>query len=621
MKTRVLGGILPFAIAVGCSSQDPSTNHGTFLPPLPGTADAAAFQGPEALGVGPVRTAPRHVPGISGGTLLVVDSARLAVASDPDRDRILLMNLDSRRVTTIPLELGDEPGRAVEHNGFVSTLLRGSGKMLSFPVSDPTQITRRDVCAAPRGLAYDAANGRLIAACAGGEVMTFSDTGAGQLFARLHPDLRDVVITGGRLQVSSFRSAEIQELDPSTGALIGQPDTPIKGTDAFGGLRGGFGFVGSGEPTVAWRTISFNGATIIAHQRASSNLVSPTPGGYGSDPDPCVGQSSIVTTEVSLLRDRFMNAPVRLPGAVLPVDIAVSPAADHKVAVVAAGSYQVHTFALNALEPSEGTTNGPTNGCGPTDDGDPLTLTANPVAVAFDADGDLLVQTREPAQIYYRGTFTALGGASVADTGHDSFHRATGGGLACASCHAEGTDDGHTWRFDGIGGRRTQNLAGGISGSEPFHWSGDMNDFGMLVHEVFTGRMAGPELPDDHRGALLGWIDTIPVVKASPVVDDGQIARGKALFEDAEVACASCHAGSRAGRTMRDSVDVGTGEPLQVPALAGIAFRAPFMHSGCAPTLKDRFAATACGGGDTHGKTSHLSSEQVDDLVAYLTSL
>jgi hypothetical protein len=43
------------------------------------------------------------------------------------------------------------------------------------------------------------------------------------------------------------------------------------------------------------------------------------------------------------------------------------------------------------------------------------------------------------------------------------------------------------------------------------------------------------------------------------------------------------------------------------------------MHEGCAATLADRFGA--CGGGDAHGKTSHLTAEQRADLVAYLETL
>ncbi len=62
---------------------------------------------------------------------------------------------------------------------------------------------------------------------------------------------------------------------------------------------------------------------------------------------------------------------------------------------------------------------------------------------------------------------------------------------------------------------------------------------------------------------------------------------------------------------------VGTGKAFQVPSLLGIGARAPYMHDGCAPTLKERFsAAKPCGGGDMHGKTSQLTEAQIDDLVS-----
>jgi CxxC motif-containing protein (DUF1111 family) len=83
--------------------------------------------------------------------------------------------------------------------------------------------------------------------------------------------------------------------------------------------------------------------------------------------------------------------------------------------------------------------------------------------------------------------------------------------------------------------------------------------------------------------------------------------------------CASCHLGAHL--TNNQASDVGTGKAFQVPSLLRIGLRAPFMHDGCATTLKDRFLNTACGGGDRHGKTSHLSEAQIDDLVAYLESL
>ena len=56
-----------------------------------------------------------------------------------------------------------------------------------------------------------------------------------------------------------------------------------------------------------------------------------------------------------------------------------------------------------------------------------------------------------------------------------------------------------------------------------------------------------------------------------------------------------------------------------VPSLIGLAWRAPYMHQGCAATLADRFGT--CGGGDAHGKTSQLSAEQRADLIAFLETL
>jgi hypothetical protein len=66
-------------------------------------------------------------------------------------------------------------------------------------------------------------------------------------------------------------------------------------------------------------------------------------------------------------------------------------------------------------------------------------------------------------------------------------------------------------------------------------------------------------------------------------------------------------------------VFVGTGGMFKVPSLVGVAARAPYMHDGCAATLRDRFGT--CGGGDAHGRTSGLTEAQLADLAAFLESL
>src|SRR5438270_8690091 len=120
-----------------------------------------------------------------------------------------------------------------------------------------------------------------------------------------------------------------------------------------------------------------------------------------------------------------------------------------------------------------------------------------------------------------------------------------------------------------------------------------MKDFPMLVHAVLETRMSAPPLPPTHSAALSRWVFALPPPPrvATPAAD--AVKRGEALFHDANVGCATCHAGARL--TSNATVDVGTGGAFQVPSLVGVASRPPFLHNGCAPTLRDRFGT--CGGG------------------------
>jgi mono/diheme cytochrome c family protein len=186
------------------------------------------------------------------------------------------------------------------------------------------------------------------------------------------------------------------------------------------------------------------------------------------------------------------------------------------------------------------------------------------------------------------------------------------------SCHAEGGDDGHVWNFDVSGPRRTQSLRGGLLATAPFHWDGQMTDLTTLMNAVFVGRMASPPPSPSTIDAVGGWLDAqLPASKAPPS-DPAAVARGQALFNDATVGCATCHSGPH--YTNNQTLNVGTGQPLQVPSLIDVVSRPPFLHNGCAPTLRDRFNP-ACGGGDQHGHTSQLSTGQIDDLVAFLSTL
>ena len=213
------------------------------------------------------------------------------------------------------------------------------------------------------------------------------------------------------------------------------------------------------------------------------------------------------------------------------------------------------------------------------------------------------------------GPTVTLSTVSRADTGHLVFHSNAGGSLACASCHAEGNDDGRVWNFTCQGPRRTQSLhAGALRGTEPFHWDGEETDMTRLMNDVFVGRMSGPVAGDrpDRRAAVVDRQPAARAARRARAIPPRSSAAARCSTTRPRGACASCHAG--ASFTNNATVDVGTGGAFQVPSLVGIGSRGPFMHNGCAKTLADRFDA-ACGGGDRHGKTSGMAPDEINDLI------
>jgi CxxC motif-containing protein (DUF1111 family) len=168
-----------------------------------------------------------------------------------------------------------------------------------------------------------------------------------------------------------------------------------------------------------------------------------------------------------------------------------------------------------------------------------------------------------------------------------------------------------------MGPRRTQSLRGGLLGTEPFHWDGAEKDFKALSSDVMQGRMGGPSLSDEQNTALAGYIDQLPAMPAANAGSQAQLERGKALFNDATVACATCHSGSKL--TNNQTVDVGGANGLlQVPTLIGLWSHAPYLHDGCAKTLGERFGICDTG---KHGNVKGLSEADLDALTAYLESL
>jgi mono/diheme cytochrome c family protein len=298
---------------------------------------------------------------------------------------------------------------------------------------------------------------------------------------------------------------------------------------------------------------------------------------------------------------------------VLPVDIAISPDGQ-SYAIATPGS--AYTQSAASVLTSDAQTPLPFND-----------FTQVPIAVAFDLLGDVLVQTRDPANLWVFPQTPAgggptsnpwsipLSGVSRCDTGHDIFHTHAGVPIACASCHPEGGDDGHVWVLNGDQ-RRTPSLRGTIAGTAPYHWPGDEPDLPTLVNDVYTIRMAGAALEAEAMSALTGWVQTIPPPPAPTWVNASAAAAGQKIFENSTVGCSSCHSGAKF--TNSQTVDVGTGGAFQVPPLVGVGWRTPLLHDGCAQTIADRFGTCSTSG---HGSLSSLSAGDLQNLEAYLETL
>ncbi|HVH42930.1 MAG TPA: c-type cytochrome [Labilithrix sp.] len=607
------------ASAAGCSLVSDSDSSWGYGPYESGTSSGetsrATTSDPRALqpDFGATVSLEKAPPPLSGGTLLVSRDHKRAVAADPDRDQVFIVDLGAAKVEhAVTLEPEDEPGRVVEDaEGRFHVALRRGGSVATITIKEgAAKLERRTVCPAPRGIALDP-KGALLVACEGGELVSLpAGEGPARLIARYERDLRDIIVTKNRVFVSTFRSARVLELSHE-GALITSSRIPSPGDS-----------MAAAEPMIAFRMIAAaaeddDSDPVIVHEASRSGALSTGTGGYyGAPPEadsrPC-SPSAVVHSAIT--RGGVHGGTMFLPGAaVLPVDIAVDGTS---FAVVAAGNG--HTRSLPQLYIMSASRDDWASPCGA--DVSPYRTPADVqlTAVAFRGGGGAIVQSRQPARLVLlpEGTSISLSGASREDTGHAIFHSNAGVGAACASCHPEGGDDGHTWEFAVIGQRRTPSLRGTLAGTAPFHWDGDIADIGELADDVLSGRMSGPQLDLPQKASLERWLFAIPAPKPSVAADEATVARGKAVFERTDVGCATCHQGSRL--TSGRMADVGTGGSFQIPSLVGVASRAPLMHDGCASTLRERFSL-ACGGAK-HGKISQLDAAQIDDLIAYLESL
>ncbi len=569
----------------------------------PDTPASSAGGNPKNFSVGDGRKAGRP---LTAGGLNVFSSNRFVAVVDADNDKLTVIDLQDFHIRgSIRFPENSWPTGSVYNGlGQLQVLLRGAGQVATVNTNSLELSHSKRVCNEPRGMTYDAIGKRTLVACAGGELVSLLDDSSARTVQTGVKDLRDVVSAAGKIWISTFRSAELIEVrstktSDEIGIRLKTPTVSIPLSPNRNTMVG----------RVAWKTFSTaSGKVVMVHQRETSGELT-TDGqatmvnAYGGSKD-C--PMPAVVSSISVFSGDSLESSFEVPGS-LPVDAAVY---EKTVTVVGASSGSIADVPL--VDPTRGM-----QGCMP-----PVKTGAvdRPmIAIAYGTGGMKIVQRLNPSAVEFFSpdgavlSTVALDEAPVSREGQLLFHRATPSGLSCASCHPEAGEDGHIWTVSGKA-RRTQTLSGGLSATAPFHWQGEFRTMERLLQDTMVTRM-GDGLPSaQEQQQLMQFLDAVAAPKSSVYDNASEVNAGAAVF--AKAGCAECHAGPRLGSN--ESSSVGTGGLFQVPSLQSLGFRAPFMHTGCAQTLAQRFDP-ACGGAQ-HGGYD-LNDADRGLLLKYLDSL
>jgi len=215
--------------------------------------------------------------------------------------------------------------------------------------------------------------------------------------------------------------------------------------------------------------------------------------------------------------------------------------------------------------------------------------------------------------------------------------------ISCNTCHFEGEHDGRTWFFGFAGPRNTTSLLGMIE-TYPLRWSGEWDEsadsefanrkenFGSgLIDGDMNCSLSPPDCvsqpPNQGRSydldCLALFIDSLPP-PPSPGPPSEAALRGQAIFNRADIECATCHPAPL--YTDLQMHDVGTvtaderiSPEFDTPTLRGLYDSEPYLHDGSAATLYE--AVTYPSPGNEHDLSGLLTEAEIQDLIAFLLAL
>ena len=216
------------------------------------------------------------------------------------------------------------------------------------------------------------------------------------------------------------------------------------------------------------------------------------------------------------------------------------------------------------------------------------------------------------------------------------------GQFSCATCHPSDHVDGLAWNLETprLGRDRVDNRTlRGIAETAPYKWNGHNPDLitqcGPRIAK-FLFRSEGFNTEELQR--LVVFLRSIPLPRNRHLARDGELTeaqeRGRRMYfrsstNDGQVIpvqnrCDTCHP-LETHYTNRLSAAVGSANEydtitlFDVPQLDRVYESAPYLHNGQAQTLEEIW--TVYNNQNTHGYTSDMRKEQLNDLIEYLKTL
>lgn len=193
----------------------------------------------------------------------------------------------------------------------------------------------------------------------------------------------------------------------------------------------------------------------------------------------------------------------------------------------------------------------------------------------------------------------------------------------CASCHSsDARVDGLNWDNlnDGIGTPKNVKSLLHAHQTPPSMWLGVRSNAAVAVRAGIKNSLFTIQ-PPEIANALDAYLQSLEPIP-SPYLRDGKLTlaakRGERLFSGA-AACADCH--PKPLYTDLKKHNVGTrgaydrlSDKFDTPALIEAWRTAPYLHDGSATTIRQVLTSR-------HGNATHLSDQELSDLIEFVLSL